>query len=208
MRAAPWDIRRLDDGVACPWGRAHRCATLAFIPAHPSATDPRPALPACAYPHVLAVLAAPVSDGMRHPLEAGRDQVARLLDVREGDGQCRRNLRAPRVVGQHLRGALLGDDVSPPEARVLRWHSGTTAEALRDSRAACPASGEWSRRLLADPFLADEVRCRRRHVTASRERSACAALRARLTATHRVMPAMSHRLRGCRMSNAPGAAVP
>jgi hypothetical protein len=49
-----------------------------------------------------------------------------------------------------------GEDAAPPEARALRWHLETTSEALRDSREACSASGEWSRRLPAEPLDADE----------------------------------------------------
>jgi hypothetical protein len=45
-------------------------------------------------------------------------------------------------------GQSVDEDAAPPEARPLRWHLRTTAEALRDSREACSASGEWSRRLL------------------------------------------------------------
>lgn len=53
-------------------------------------------------------------------------------------------------------GQPLDDDVAPPR-HALALALGTTAEALRDSRAACSASGEWSRRLHAEPFLADKA---------------------------------------------------
>jgi hypothetical protein len=54
----------------------------------------------------LAVLAAAVSDGVRHPLDARGEQVKRLLDVRQGDGHRRHRVRAAGVLAKRLRGAL------------------------------------------------------------------------------------------------------
>jgi hypothetical protein len=42
----------------------------------------------------------------------------------------------------------------------LRWHLGTTAKALRASREACSTSGDWSRRLLAEPLQGTRPRTR------------------------------------------------
>jgi hypothetical protein len=53
-------------------------------------------------------------------------------------------------------GPSVDEDSAPPEARALRWHLRSTAEALRDAREACSASEEWSRRLLGEPLEADE----------------------------------------------------
>lgn len=51
----------------------------------------------------------------------------------------------------------IDEEALPPEARALCWHLGTTAKALRASREACSTSGDWSRRLLAEPLQADEA---------------------------------------------------
>jgi hypothetical protein len=105
--------------------------------------------------------------------------------------------------GQHL-----DEDVAAPRhARCAGI--GTTAEALRDSRAACFGErGSGHADCTQSHSPPTRPRCRRRHVTASRERSAGAAPRARPTATNPVIPATSRWLRGREMSNAPGAAVP
>lgn len=47
------------------------------------------------------------------------------------------------------RGAVVEENVFPPEARALRWHLQAAADTLRESEVACTTSREWARRLLA-----------------------------------------------------------
>jgi hypothetical protein len=47
------------------------------------------------------------------------------------------------------RGAIVEENVLPPEARALRWHLQAAADTLRESEVACTTSREWARRLLA-----------------------------------------------------------
>jgi hypothetical protein len=47
------------------------------------------------------------------------------------------------------RGAIVDENVLPPEARALRWHLQAAADTLRESEVACTTSREWARRLLA-----------------------------------------------------------
>jgi nucleotide-binding universal stress UspA family protein len=68
-------------------------------------------------------------------------------------------------------GRNLDEDAASPEARALRWHLGTTAEALRDSRDAFSASAAWARRLLAEPLDTDEDPAPPTALEGSRERS-------------------------------------
>jgi hypothetical protein len=53
------------------------------------------------------------------------------------------------------RGAIVEENVLPPEARALRWHLHAVADTLRDAEVACTMSREWARRLHA-PSAADE----------------------------------------------------
>jgi hypothetical protein len=155
-QAALWVHARLDDGVACGSPRAQRWATITFMPANDSAADPRHALPARAYElqRAAAALRNHSSSAQAVPtLPATLAQVRETLDLLVISIQR----MAHGVVdwpGEDGQGA--DEDAAPPEARALRWHLGATAEALRDSREACSASEEWSRRLLAEPFDADE----------------------------------------------------
>jgi hypothetical protein len=45
--------------------------------------------------------------------------------------------------------AVVEEPALPPEARALRWHLHAAAANLRTSEAACTASRDWTRRLLA-----------------------------------------------------------
>jgi hypothetical protein len=45
--------------------------------------------------------------------------------------------------------AVADEPALPPEARALRWHLQAAAANLRTSEAACAASRDWTRRLLA-----------------------------------------------------------
>jgi hypothetical protein len=47
------------------------------------------------------------------------------------------------------RGAIVEENVLPPEARALRWHLQAAADTLRESEVACTVSREWARRLHA-----------------------------------------------------------
>jgi hypothetical protein len=47
------------------------------------------------------------------------------------------------------RGAIVEENVLPPEARALRWHLQAAADILRESEAAFTTSREWARRLAA-----------------------------------------------------------
>jgi hypothetical protein len=45
--------------------------------------------------------------------------------------------------------AVVEEPALPPEARALRWHLQAAATHLRTAEAACSASRDWTRRLLA-----------------------------------------------------------
>ena len=45
--------------------------------------------------------------------------------------------------------AVVEEPALPPEARALRWHLQAAATKLRTAEAACTASRDWTRRLLA-----------------------------------------------------------
>jgi hypothetical protein len=45
--------------------------------------------------------------------------------------------------------AVVEEPALPPEARALRWHLQAAATDLRTAEAACSASRDWTRRLLA-----------------------------------------------------------
>jgi hypothetical protein len=45
--------------------------------------------------------------------------------------------------------AVVEEPTLPPEARALRWHLHAAAANLRTSEAACAASRDWTRRLVA-----------------------------------------------------------
>jgi hypothetical protein len=55
---------------------------------------------------VPAVRAAPVSDCLRHPLDADREQIERFVDVRQGGRERGQLLCIARVLAQCRRGAL------------------------------------------------------------------------------------------------------
>ena len=52
-------------------------------------------------------------------------------------------------------GAVLEEPALPPEARALRWHLQAGAANLRTSEAACSASRDWTRPLLAAAAACD-----------------------------------------------------
>lgn len=127
-----------------------------FMPANASAADPHHALPASAYQLQRAAVAMRDHSGSAQvvpTLPATLAHVHETLDLLAVSVQ-----RMAHAVADWCDedGQSVDEDAAPPEARALRWHLGTTAEALRDAREACSASGEWSRRLLAKPLDADE----------------------------------------------------
>jgi hypothetical protein len=129
--------------------------------AHPSDADPPNALPASADQLQRA------AEALRNP--AGSVQAVPTLPVTLAHVQATLDLlgvgflrMAHAVANWCGEDGQSVEDSAPPETRALRWHLASTAEALRASRQACSASGEWSRRLLAEPLEADEdaVGCR------------------------------------------------
>ena len=126
------------------------------MPANASAADPRHALPASAYQlqRAAAALRDHSSSAQAVPtLPATLAHLHESLDLLAVSIQ-----RMAHAVADWCDedGQSVDEDAAPPEARALCWHLGTTAEALRNSREACSASGEWSRRLLAEPQDAGE----------------------------------------------------
>ena len=131
-------------------------ATMASMHANSSVADPHNALPASADQLQLAAEALCKQAGC---VEAVPTLAVTLAHVQEtldllGVGV----LRMAHAVADWCSedGQSVDEDSAPPEARALRWHLGTTAEALRASRQACSASRGWSRRLLAEQLEADE----------------------------------------------------
>jgi hypothetical protein len=72
----------------------------------------------------------------RHPLPTIADQLQRAA------GTLRTHASSAHAVADRCveDGPSVDEDALPPDARALRWHLGTTAEALRVSREACSAS--------------------------------------------------------------------
>lgn len=135
--------------------RAHRSATLMPMGANAGAADPRHALPESAnqLQRAAAALREHASNAEQVPTLPGTlAHVHDTLDLLAVSIQ-----RMAQAVADWCGadGRNVDDDAASPEARALRWHLGTTAEALRDSRDACSASAQWARRLLAEPLVRD-----------------------------------------------------
>jgi hypothetical protein len=71
-------------------------------------------------------------------------------------------------------GETTDEDVLPAETRALAWHLRRVADALTESRDACPAAGEWASRLLAQThqgapmIMQRDQPCAHAHGTGSR----------------------------------------
>jgi len=103
-----------------------------FMPAIVSAADPRHALPQRAYQlqRAAAALREHASDAQQVPtLRATLAHVHETLDLLVVSMQ-----RMAHAVADWCGadGRNVDEDAASPEARALRWHLGTTAEALRD----------------------------------------------------------------------------
>jgi hypothetical protein len=142
-----------------------------FMPANARNADPRPALPEGAYQlqRAATALRDHASNAQQVPtLPATLAHVHDTLDLLAVSIQ-----RMAQAVADccGADGRNVDEDAASPEARALRWHLGTTAEALRDSRDASSASAAWARRLLAEPLDTDEDPAPPTALEGSRERS-------------------------------------
>lgn len=140
------------------------------MPANASTADPRHALPESAYQlrRAAATLRDHASKAQHVPtLPATLAHVHHTLDLLAVSVQHMARAVADRCGAD---GRNVDEDAAPPEARALRWHLGTTAETLRDSRDACSASAEWARRLLAEPPDINEDTAHATALEASRAR--------------------------------------
>jgi hypothetical protein len=139
--------------VGVPWGRV----PMAVLPAPGddtvmleggSSSNPRYAVPASAHALQRAAGALQTGAGSPQAVESLPATVAHLEEALDRLATGVERMALAVAEWSESGSEIVDEDALPPDARALRWHPHTTAQALSSSRDACAASRQWARRLL------------------------------------------------------------